>query len=135
MKNREIYITGHDMARLRDIIEVYGGKDKPYLEQLESELDRAKVVDPKDIPHDIVTMNSRIRVKDLESKKEDVFILVFPDKAGTNGQTLSVLAPVGTALIGYREGDIVEWEVPAGIKRMQIMEIMYQPERVGNYEL
>ncbi len=135
MKQREIYITEHDMKRLRALIEIYNGKDRPYIELLEEELERAKVVDPKSIPNDVVTMNSVVRIKDLDTNEEKTFTLVFPGKRGVTENALSILAPIGTALLGYREGDIVEWEVPAGMKRFQIMEIIYQPERLGNYEL
>lgn len=135
MESREIYITQADMERLRHLIETYNGKDTVNLESLEEELDRAHIVEPKDIPHDVVTMNSAVRMKDLDTGEEMNVMLVFPDKKNANEKTVSILAPIGTALIGYREGDAIEWEVPAGTKRFQIMEIIYQPERVGNYEL
>jgi regulator of nucleoside diphosphate kinase len=132
MKEREIYITQHDMERLRALIEIYNGL---YIESLEEELDRAKVVDPKDIPSDVVTMNSIVRIRNLGTDEEKTFALVFPGQAGEIGKTVSILAPVGTALIGYREGDTIEWEVPAGRITIQIIEIIYQPERLGNYDL
>jgi len=91
-------------------------------------------VEPKNIPHDVITMNSVVRIKDLDTNEEKTFALVFPGKAKVAEKAISILAPVGTALIGYREGDIIEWEVPAGKKRLQVMEIVYQPERVGNYD-
>ncbi len=134
MEQREIYITRADMERLRNLIQAYNGRDTPYLESLEEELDRAKIVDPKDIPHNIVTMNSAVRIRDLDNGEETTVMLVFPDKKETSEKTVSILAPIGTALIGYGEGDTIEWEVPAGKKRFQIMEIVYQPERVGNYD-
>ena len=135
MKQRGIYITKYDMERLHSFIEIYGGKDAPYIERLEEELDKAKIVDSKDIPDDVVTMNSIVRIKDLDSGEEKTLILVFPNKAGTTEKAVSILAPIGTALIGYREGDIIEWEVPAGKKRLKITEVVYQPERVGNFDL
>lgn len=135
MKKREIYITLHDMERLRSLIEVYGGNDTPYLDRLEEELDKAVIVDPKNIPGDIVTMNSVVRIKDLDTGEEKTFALVFPGKAAANGKAVSILAPIGTALIGYREGDTIDWQVPAGQKRIKITEIVYQPERLGNYDL
>jgi regulator of nucleoside diphosphate kinase len=135
MKGREIYITEHDMQRLRALIKIYGGHDAPYVESLEEELDRAKITDSKNIPSDVVTMNSIVRIRDLDSGEEKTLILTFPNKTGANEKTVSILAPVGTALIGYREGDKIEWEVPAGKKRLQIIEIIYQPERLGNYDL
>ena len=135
MERREIFITQADMKRLQHLIEMYNGKDTAYLESLEEELDRAHIVEPKNIPHDVVTMNSAVRIKDLDTGEEMNVMLVFPDKKDANERTVSILAPIGTALIGYGEGDTVEWEVPVGKKRFEIIEIIYQPERVGNYEL
>lgn len=135
MRTGEIYITHYDMERLRTLIEVYGGDDTPYLDRLEEELDRARVVDPRNIPGDVVTMNSVVRIRDLDTGEEKTFALVFPNKTGAGEKTVSILAPVGTALIGCREGDTIEWNVPAGTKRIQVTEIIYQPERIGNYDL
>jgi regulator of nucleoside diphosphate kinase len=135
MKKREIYITESDMERLRALIDIGGRKDAAYLERLEEELDRAKVVDPRAIPDDVVTMNSSVLVKDLGTNEEKTFVLVFPGKANMAENAISILAPVGTALIGYREGDVIDWEVPAGTKRLQIIKVVYQPERIGNYDV
>jgi len=135
MKTGEIYITEHDMRRLRALIEIYGGSDKPYLDRLEEELDRAKVVGPREIPADVVTMNSVVRIRDLDTGEERSFALVFPNKTAMGEKAISVLAPIGTALIGCREGDNLNWEVPAGTRRIQITQIVYQPERIGNYDL
>jgi regulator of nucleoside diphosphate kinase len=135
MKERDIYITRHDMQRLRSLLEIHNGNDAPYIDRLEEELERAKIVDSKDIPSDVVTMNSIVRIKDLGSGDEKTLILVFPGKQDVTEKAVSILAPIGTALIGYREGDLIEWEVPAGKKRLKITEIIYQPERLGNYDL
>jgi len=135
MKTGEIYITEHDMNRLRALIEIYGGRDTPYLDRLEEELDKAKVVGPREVPADVVTMNSVVRIRDLDTGEERSFALVFPNKAALGEKTVSILAPIGTALIGCREGDSLDWEVPAGTRRMQITQIVYQPERIGNYDL
>jgi len=134
MNKREIYITERDMERLQALIDIGGKKDAAYLERLEEELDRAKVVDPRDIPDDVVTMNSSILVKDLDTNEEKTFVLVFPGKVNMTENAISILAPVGTALIGYKEGDVIDWEVPAGTKRIQIIKVIYQPERNGNYD-
>lgn len=135
MNKREIYITKRDMERLQALIDIGGRKDAAYLERLEEELERAKVVDSRDIPNDVVTMNSSVLVKDLVTNEEKTFVLVFPGMANMTENAISILAPVGTALIGYREGDVVDWEVPAGTKRIQIIKVVYQPERNGNYDV
>jgi regulator of nucleoside diphosphate kinase len=130
MKKKQIYITQHDMERLRALMEVYAENT----ELLEEMLDKARIVLPKDIPHNVVTMNSTVRVKDIDTGEERTFTLVFPgNKAGNDA--VSILAPAGTALIGSREKDIVERQVPAGKKRMEILEIIYQPEREGKYDV
>ena len=123
MNKREIYITERDMERLQALIDIGGKKDAAYLERLEEELDRAKVVDPRDIPDDVVTMNSSVMVKDLDTNEEKTFVLVFPGKANMTENAISILAPVGTALIGYKEGDVIDWEVPAGT-RIQIIKVL-----------
>jgi len=80
-------------------------------------------------------MNSRIRVRDLASGGRDDVPMVFPGDADIERNKISILAPIGTALLGYRVGDIVEWEAPAGLKRMRIEEILYQPEAAGDLHL
>jgi len=80
-------------------------------------------------------MNSKVRLKDLDSGEEVIYSLVFPNDANVAENKISVLAPVGTALIGYRVGDPIEWKVPRGLKRLKIEEILYQPERAGDYHL
>lgn len=75
-------------------------------------------------------MNSEVRLKDLDSGDVKVYRLVFPTQARMeNG--ISVLAPIGTAILGYRVGDVIEWRVPKGIRRLQVVEVLYQPEAAG----
>ncbi len=138
MTKRTIHVTDHDMQRLRKLLEGtqhWNLKDREYLSHLEEELDRAVMVPAKRVPPNIVTMNSQMRVKDLDSEKEMSIQLVFPSEADYEHGKISILAPIGTALIGYREGDTVEWKVPAGVRRLHIEKITYQPEAAGNYEL
>ncbi len=138
MTKRKIYITEHDMNRLQEsfhITSTMTEKDKQYYERLQEKLDWAEVVEPKDIPENIVTMNSMILLKDLDTGEEKIFNLVFPDKAKVSPMALSILAPIGTALLGHKEGDTIIWDVPGGTKRYLILEVVYQPERLGNYEL
>lgn len=130
MKTRKIYITQHDMERLRSLMEVYAENT----DQLEEMLDRARIVNPKSIPGDVVTMNSTVRTRDIDTGEERTFTLVFPGRKADN-RAVSILAPAGTALIGRREKEIVERQVPAGKKKMQILEVVYQPEREGKYDV
>jgi regulator of nucleoside diphosphate kinase len=138
MSDREIYITEYDMARLRELLEVakgfsYRGRDD--LKQLEAELNRGKLVDPRDVPEDVITMNSRVCLIDLDTGEEMIYTLVFPNEADIDQDKISVLAPIGTAMLGYRVGDTFEWEVPAGLRRLKVREILYQPEASGDYDL
>ena len=78
-------------------------------------------------------MNSVVSLKDLDTKEEMVFRLVYPGETDFDEEVVSVLAPVGTAVLGYRVGDTIEWEVPGGMRRLQIMEILHQPEAEGEF--
>jgi regulator of nucleoside diphosphate kinase len=138
MKEREIFVTENDLRRLTEVFRVtpaLTGRNRQHYESLQEELDRARIVAPKDIPENVVTMNSLVRLKDLDTDEEKTYRLVFPEKADLSERAISVLAPIGTAMLGQREGDTVEWEVPAGTKRLLILEVAYQPERLGNYGL
>ncbi|MDF2457945.1 MAG: Transcription elongation factor, greA/greB family [Nitrospira sp.] len=138
MELRDIYITTSDLTRLRELLQVgisFAERDRQSLESLQDELDRAHVVESTAVPHDVVTMNSRVRLKDLETNEEKVYTLVFPSEANLEQQKISILAPIGTAILGYRVGDAVEWRVPGGVRKLRIEEILYQPEAAGQYSL
>ncbi len=139
VKEATIYITALDRQRLEKLIEPVDGRDgaanHEYLRQLEEELDRAETVDPKEVPGDVITMRSRVRLSDLDTGDEVVYTLVFPAEANFNEAKISVLAPVGTAMLGYREGSVIEWQVPSGLRRLKVEEILYQPEAAGEYNL
>ena len=136
MKNSAIYITRRDMERLRALLDNPDLlQQKPYLEQLERELDRAEVVDSAKIPPNVITMDSTVLLIDLETDEEMILTLVYPDQAHISEGRISVLAPIGTAILGCREGEIVEWEVPAGIQSLRVDRVLYQPEAAGDYIL
>ena len=138
MAKRRIHITDYDMQRLRKLLEgtqYWNQKDKEYLSHLEEEMDQAVVVSYEKVPPDVVTMNTQMQVTDLDTKKKMSIQLVFPSEADFEKGKISILAPIGTALIGYRVGDTVTWEVPNGTRRLKIEEIIYQPEAAGDYHL
>lgn len=138
MESRDINITKYDLARLRELLQVgisFAERDRQSLESLQNELERAHIVEPTAVPHDVVTMNSHVRVKDLDTNDEKGWTLVFPSEANLEEQKISILAPIGTAILGYRAGDAVEWHVPGGIRKLRIEEILYQPEAAGHYSL
>lgn len=134
---KEIFITESNLKRLETIIQyapVSNEHQKGNLERLNEDLQRATVVDSKDIPPDVVTINSTLQMRDLDSGEEMVFTLVSPSNADLSQGRISLLAPVGSAVVGYRSGDIVEWRVPAGSKRLKIEKVLYQPEAAGDLD-
>jgi len=138
MSDRTIYITDYDMKRLTELIADikgfnYNGRDD--LKQLEAELERGQLVAPGDVPRDVITMNSTARLTDLDTGEDLAHTLVFPKDADIRQGRISVLAPIGTAMLGYRVGDTFEWPVPEGKRRLKVEEVLYQPEAVGDYHL
>lgn len=138
MNHRDIYITEFDLVRLKELVNVgitFKERDREYLESLQNELDRAHIVKPTAIPHNVVTMNSRVCIKDMETAKENIYTLVFPSDADIEQGKISILAPIGTAILGYRAGDTVDWPVPGGTRKVRVQEILFQPEAAGRYDL
>lgn len=137
MKQRAIYATKIDYDRLSELVRAGtgSGKDQPHLRELRQELERATVIDPQEIPADVVTMNSKVLLRDLETGDEVSYTLVYPPDANLDEDKISVLAPIGTAILGYRAGATVTWNVPAGVRRLHIEKILYQPEAAGDYHL
>ncbi len=134
MKTKNIVITEADYARLLRLIESsrrFRKRDTEHLDDLEQELERATIVKVGDIPKDVVTVNSRVRVKDLGTGRDMTYEIVFPGDADVAKNRISVLAPIGTGLLGFSAGTTVEWEVPSGVRRLRILEIEYQPEAAG----
>jgi len=134
MTSKTIYITDNDMRRLRELIMVarqFKKEEEKYLQDLEAELNRGKIIKSQDIPQDIITMNSEVHLRDLNTKEEITYQLVFPDQADASQGRVSILAPIGMALLGYSVGDIIEWKVPAGVAKLQVEKIIYQPEANG----
>ncbi len=138
MGTKNIYITELDRKRLLDLImdaQSGGYRGSVYLDKLRGELDRAQIVPPQQIPADVITINSQVVLVDLDIQEEETYTLVFPEHANTSEGKVSILAPVGTAMLGYRVGDVFEWDVPAGKRRLKVEKILFQPEAAGNYEL
>jgi regulator of nucleoside diphosphate kinase len=126
-----IYVTEEDMERLRRIVDGlrFSPEKAATVALLEEELDRAEVVSPDAVPPDVVTMNSEVRLTDLDTGKVMVYRLVYPNtNPPGSADPVSVLAPLGMALLGYRTGDVIEWPVPRGIRRLKILDVLYQPE-------
>ncbi|WP_010582122.1 nucleoside diphosphate kinase regulator [Schlesneria paludicola] len=131
---RQIIITKADHNHLEslffsELAMAFG--DKPYLQSLRQELNGALILNPDEIPPDVVTMNSTVRIRDVHSEELNTYTLVYPRDADIAIGKLSVLAPIGTAILGYRQGDLVQWQVPSGLTRFRIEEVVFQPERTG----
>jgi regulator of nucleoside diphosphate kinase len=125
-----ILITETDYNRLRRLIAGRSGSgtDAAHLRELEEELENAEVLEDKQtIPADVITMHSEVRLMDMDLGDTRVYKLVFPSEAATEN-ALSVLAPIGTAILGYRVGDVIEWKVPKGVRRLKVLEVLFQPE-------
>ncbi|MDD4118331.1 MAG: nucleoside diphosphate kinase regulator [Kiritimatiellae bacterium] len=138
MSQRNIYITNQDQQRLTDMLEealARNSRDSGFLKELARELALAQAVDPKDVPADVVTMNSRVVLQDVESGERMEYTLVFPEKADIENGRLSVVSPIGTAILGYAKGDTLSWHTPGGPRKLKILDIPYQPEAAGDFTL
>jgi regulator of nucleoside diphosphate kinase len=134
MKKPPLIISQADRERLEAIIDLArmdSGVREDYLAALEGELSRARVVPADQVPADVVTMNSVVRLRDLDSAVTEEYELVYPEDADITRHRVSVLGPIGTAILGYRFGDVIEWPVPTGRWRLRVEEVLYQPERAG----
>jgi regulator of nucleoside diphosphate kinase len=134
MPQRPIQITDVDSRRLQSLIEgsrATGHRDADTVERLECHLGEAEVVPADRIGPDLVTMNSRIEVTDLDRGETFAFVIVFPRHANAAEARVSVLAPLGMASLGRRLGEEFSWACPGGERRLKVSQVVYQPEREG----
>lgn len=136
---RNIVITQQDLERLKKLVaeerEFGKAKDSKELKALQLELERAHVVEAEQIPAGTITMNSRFLMKHLNSEEKTEYCLVYPEDADLLENKISIMAPIGTAMLGYHEGDEIDWQVPEGTVRLKIEKVLYQPEAFGHFEL
>ncbi len=134
---KDITISQEDFARIEQAIArartSISDRDRKNLERLEQELRRAKLVPAADLPADVVALNSDFTVHDLVHGTEERCRLVLPEQADFEQKRISVLAPVGAALLGYREGDQVDWPVPGGVRSLRL-ELVEQAGRRARME-
>ncbi len=138
MTEREIRITTKDRKRLEELLEVareFHFRYRGDLQKLAEELQRSRTVDSSEISPSVVTMNSRVRLVDLDTGEEMEYTLAFPNEASIEAGRISILSPVGTAILGYAVGDSIEWDVPGGKRRIAIAAVPYQPEAAGYQQL
>ena len=124
MNHTPIYITRDDNTKLRLLLAtaLYSNASSA-LRKLRDELDRAAVIDSSALPEEVVTMDSTVEFEDLETSEIDEYTITFPDRADVGLRRVSILAPIGTALIGCRTGDIVKWATPGGILQLKIRRV------------
>ncbi len=136
LRQGTIFITCQDRDRLKNLIlKIFNerSRDMAHLSDLGEELERGEIVESRVMPPNVITMNSRFRLKDVENGEIHTFTLVYPEEANVDEGKISVLAPVGTAMLGYRVGDTVEWQTPGGLRKLRIEELLYQPEAAGDF--
>jgi regulator of nucleoside diphosphate kinase len=131
-----IYLSQADVEKIHRLIgEVVraGNRSMSNIQQLEGELERALVVEPHKVPPDRITMRSQALLKDQETGETMTYTLVFPEDADIDQGKISVLAPIGTAMLGCRVGDLIDWETPGGTRSIRVEKLLYQPEAAGDY--
>lgn len=99
------------------------------------ELRKAKAVEPRKVPANVVTMNSIVEIGIVSTGKTMKVQIVYPENADLKQNKISILSPIAAAIIGYKEGEVVRWTVPAGETKIRIEKIIYQPEAAGDYSL
>ena len=134
MTRPAIIINEFDAERIDRLLEQPAYANSPVANALNDELDRAQMCAPEDMPHDVVSMNSQVRFRDLTTGEERVRALVFPAQMTDSSTQLSVMAPVGAALLGLRAGSAIHWELPGGTStHLEVLELLYQPEAAGEF--
>jgi regulator of nucleoside diphosphate kinase len=134
----QIILSKNDYLGIQKCIDVARSKNtvgSNEAENLLNELRSATIVDPHEVPVDVVTMNSIVKIIFLNSNKSMQFQIVYPGAANIKENKISILSPVATALIGYKVSDEIEWIVPSGLTKIRIEEIVYQPEAAGHFHL
>ncbi|WP_430809640.1 MULTISPECIES: GreA/GreB family elongation factor [unclassified Carboxylicivirga] len=135
---KHLIINQNDSARIRRLV-ADGHNRKMYqtkeIFNLLSEIEKGKSYAPEQVPPQVVTMNSVVRVRYLDTNRGVDIQIVYPEQADIKKNKLSIFAPIATALLGYQKGDTIEWEVPKGTISLLIEDILYQPEQAGDYHL
>ena len=134
----QVIITKQDFNKIhRSITEAKARNSikKEEAEKLLNELHSAKIVESEEIPADVVTMNSVVKIHFENNRTTTEFKIVYPDQADIKAKKISIFSPVASALIGYRVKDEIDWLVPSGMTKIIIDEIIYQPEAAGDFDL
>jgi regulator of nucleoside diphosphate kinase len=135
MNQPKIFVMTKDAEKLRELIRKAYHSDyrsSDYLKKLAEEIEKASVVQSNQIPSDVITLNSTARLVDQKTDEEMLYTLVFPEDTDISQGKISILAPIGTAMLGYKVGDTFEWDTPGGTRIIRVKEILYQPEASGD---
>lgn len=128
----QLVINELDAERLDNLLSNNEYANSPVAAALNDELDRAEILAPEAMPNDVVSMNSRVRFMDMTNKEELTRTLVYPASIKNNSEEISIMAPLGAALLGLRVGDEMDWKLPNGIEtKIKVLELLYQPESAG----
>ena len=133
-----IRVTAHDYQRLRHLVGIIRQSHGalPGVDRLDEILDLARVVRPERVPRDVVTMNSRVVYEDVATQRTETVSVVYPAQADPSNGKISILSPVGAALLGESEEEEVELTLPQGrTRRIRIINVLYQPEARGDFAL
>ncbi len=129
-----IIVSELDLSRIEHILDNLAASEAERAAYLEAELDRADIVEPTAIPANVVTMNSTVRFSVSSSNQTFCLTLVYPKDMTTDGSTISILAPAGSAMLGLVEGDEIDWPGRDGKTiHVRVDKIIYQPERAGEF--
>ena len=123
MQGRFMIVTDADMDRLTRLVRALKYslvRDPQQVELLDQTLESADLRPPSRVPRDVIRMNSRVRVLDFDTRRKGLYTLVFPEEANISRGYVSVLAPLGIALLGRRKGDVIEAKVPGGVRRLRV---------------
>ena len=128
-----ITLSRLDVERIETLLEAPALRDSPVARKLREEFDRAEIFEPAKMPHDVVSMNSSADCVDESSNKHHTLTLVYPKDADADAGKISVLAPVGSALLGLRVGQGIDWPGNDGrTLKLKVTAIHYQPEAAGD---
>lgn len=132
----EIIVSSHDLERLEGLLAAPAARSRGDLDGLREELDRATVLEPQDLPKDVITMNSRARFRDETSGREYELTLVYPGNANAETGKVSVFSPAGSALLGLSVGQSIDWQTGQGHSiRLKVLDVAWQPEASGHADL
>lgn len=135
---KKVTLTKNDYTRIyKAITDAKNSKtiNSNEAEKLLSELSKAEIVPSEKIDKDVVTMNSEVKLFFENTQKKQSFKIVYPQDANLKENKISIFSPIATALIGYKIGDEIEWIVPGGMTKIKIVDLIYQPEAAGDFDL